>query len=999
MAVFIPDTPTGGSSTVYPKATVTLYCYSCTVTYSSNLGDKKTLIASGGRSNSVTLKDVANLTIFGLQKIPDGVVDPEPSTEGGYVCVDNYKSARVISDDSTFITKQLGIVPYIYATGSKAVQIGTFSNNPHPVITIAVYPKSSMTFWTRSQYCNSFDIESLKDAFDTSSNKEFTIKQNSDYSYYPVFMDSSDAYLRVLDSINSSYVYASNFKLPSNKPYAQVVYSESILNPYPTAFSYGKTSKDKFNIPIQVLSLEGKEKCVPPVWVYVRGIDNPSQAYYSPENYTSPASQVSKGVYVPRTTAPELTNPYYLRKGKTYQGVTGLNPCIQGNPRWQKKYNLPEQSVLTNCVGYAVGRFNEIIGENNCNYLTPAPNACDFVKRFGTTDEPVAPKARISYTPQLGACIVWGAKSGNPCGHVAIVEDISEDGETITVSHSGWGENGDPGGIIKPSSQCTVRRSNNWAWYGHPFLAFLLNPAIKFSGLYDSGSNNADDINWDAPVPNKMDYSDWHYDNGTNKKSASDIQINVERELIGTVNDIHGLNLLSTPTLVESPFIEVKIGNYTFGSYTKAGTAERGYSEQRVTYPNYMQSLRITKVNGAVNQYVLTMQYQIQAGEDPNLIDKVFSSVSDNRKITLSYGDWNAPSFIYRNEDAIITKVTSNVEFGQSRITYTVYCTSTALSLKSKVYDFPARRSKPSDIIRGYIRNNSYGILDLFYGMKADVDKALSLIASDDKVVDINPQQHVDILTYINFLVANMISSSNKDTNIQNSMYALIMRDELTGELEGPYFKIVKVAANSKSLTSSNVYEVDVGYPGETLVLDFRINNDNSWAILYNYSDKLSQDEYVYKIDNEGRMYTEYSPNITTSDRYKETTSVNKTWWTQMTQFPITATLTIKGLIRPAMLMENVRINAYFYGQRHVSSGLYVITKQEDTVDRGGYKTTLSLLRIAGDEDELYNIKQIEVTRTENKSVDNGSFGGGRVGAGGSGGGKVGSGRVHSGAN
>jgi len=52
-----------------------------------------------------------------------------------------------------------------------------------------------------------------------------------------------------------------------------------------------------------------------------------------------------------------------------------------------------------------------------------------------------------------------------------------------------------------------------------------------------------------------------------------------------------------------------------------------------------------------------------------------------------------------------------------------------------------------------------------------------------------------------------------------------------------------------------------------------------------------------------------------------------KSWWTRMTEFPISATLTIKGLVRAAMLMTYLRVNTYFYGKKHVSSGLYVITK------------------------------------------------------------------------
>lgn len=39
-----------------------------------------------------------------------------------------------------------------------------------------------------------------------------------------------------------------------------------------------------------------------------------------------------------------------------------------------------------------------------------------------------------------------------------------------------------------------------------------------------------------------------------------------------------------------------------------------------------------------------------------------------------------------------------------------------------------------------------------------------------------------------------------------------------------------------------------------------------------------------------------------------------KSWWTQVTQFPIQATLVIKGLLRPAILMTYVRLNVVFYG-------------------------------------------------------------------------------------
>jgi hypothetical protein len=48
--------------------------------------------------------------------------------------------------------------------------------------------------------------------------------------------------------------------------------------------------------------------------------------------------------------------------------------------------------------------------------------------------------------------------------------------------------------------------------------------------------------------------------------------------------------------------------------------------------------------------------------------------------------------------------------------------------------------------------------------------------------------------------------------------------------------------------------------------------------------------------------------------------------------------------------MTYVKLNVWFHGgQKHVSSGLYIITKQEDSIDASGYRTTLTLLRVGED--------------------------------------------------
>ena len=168
----------------------------------------------------------------------------------------------------------------------------------------------------------------------------------------------------------------------------------------------------------------------------------------------------------------------------------------------------------------------------------------------------------------------------------------------------------------------------------------------------------------------------------------------------------------------------------------------------------------------------------------------------------------------------------------------------------------------------------------------------------------------------------------------------------------GTYFTVKEVKKVPNNMDSSDVYKVDINYPGNNFVTQFAIKDDQSWAILYEYEDKIQQEEYIYNIDNNGSIVSESSSPVLKSSSTNEMSASKNSWWTKMTQFPIQAVLTIKGLTRPSILMSYVRVNVLFNGgMKHVSSGLYIITKQTDDLDASGYKTTLNLLRVGEDID------------------------------------------------
>lgn len=414
--------------------------------------------------------------------------------------------------------------------------------------------------------------------------------------------------------------------------------------------------------------------------------------------------------------------------------------------------------------------------------------------------------------------------------------------------------------------------------------------------------------------------------------------------------------LLSTTSRVQVPYIVVTIGDYTFGLYAKTKTTievdRKYYTAVKTTYPNYMQSLVVKKVNGSLNSYTLTMEYGITQSDDPNMFEKVFSSVSKSRKITFTYGDCATPSYMYRNEEALITKITSSLDTANAKITYVISAVSSALKASAGLFNFPSYTSrKPSDVIVELLKNKQYGLQDIFYGMH-DISKVIAsgLILRDDKAVSIPAKTSITPWDYIGYLVTCMVCNTDSDTGMKTTRYTLTIHDDISEVLDGPYFQINRITTSLQKLTSMDYYTINVGYPDKDFVSSFVVNDDQSYAVLYNYANNIQQSNYVYRIGDDGNTSEIFSPTLTNSKSLYKTTEADRTWWSDITQFPIKATMTIRGLLRAVLLMSYIKVNVYYYGKKHISSGVYVVTQQEDTVNQQGYFTTLSLLRVGGDD-------------------------------------------------
>ncbi len=234
-----------------------------------------------------------------------------------------------------------------------------------------------------------------------------------------------------------------------------------------------------------------------------------------------------------RTTKPGAGNKFYITKSKG-----GYSSCIQGSP------TDSQCNVLANCVGYACGRFNEIIG--SMKYPSLNCNAENFIERARNTYG-----LEISPVPTLGGIMVWqkGATlSGNDgAGHVAVVEKII-DSNTIYTSESGYGSS---------AFWNSTRRNSNGRWglgSGYTFRGCIVNPAIGKITAPTTNTSNTDIANKSVDELAKEVIAG-KYGNGDTRKNAlgskySEVQAKVNEMLAGNSKP-------STPTPAPKPQVDI----------------------------------------------------------------------------------------------------------------------------------------------------------------------------------------------------------------------------------------------------------------------------------------------------------------------------------------------------------------------------------------------------------------------------------------------------------
>lgn len=273
-----------------------------------------------------------------------------------------------------------------------------------------------------------------------------------------------------------------------------------------------------------------------------------------------------------RTSKPSAGNKFYNNGNNG-----GYSWCINGSPT-DKGCN-----VLANCVGYACGRFNEIIG--SMKYKTLCCNAENFIERAKQAGLQV-----VSY-PTLGGIMVWqkGATlSGNDgAGHVAVVERI-DSANQIYTSESGYGSS---------AFWNSIRKNNNGRWglgNGYTFRGCIINPVIGdvhyVAPVKPQPSTPSSDINNKSVDELAKEVINGKYGNGDERKNALGSRYS---EVQAKVNELLSGNKPTTTLQPSTPSVDI----LTLVKKTIRGDFGNGQARRNALGSNYDEVQRQVNLN------------------------------------------------------------------------------------------------------------------------------------------------------------------------------------------------------------------------------------------------------------------------------------------------------------------------------------------------------------------------------------------------------------------
>lgn len=379
----------------------------------------------------------------------------------------------------------------------------------------------------------------------------------------------------------------------------------------------------------------------------------------------------------------------------------------------------------------------------------------------------------------------------------------------------------------------------------------------------------------------------------------------------------------------------------------------------------YFVSLNYTKNgSGKANSFTLMIAYEpkmsgnVMNSQDINLIDKqlcIYDGLNKEKmKCWLQYGYGHTPDkLISPLLEGIVIDYTPELRDGILYYTITGY-SSLIQAVEDTITIDEMKNTRPTEAVKKAIedhiginaKNNNLGYEVQFAPGTEGSDKVIESIPG---VSDKNLFEYID-QTLNMAEVEGYVEEDSKEKSSKTRPFYIYNISETKDKKIITIEKIDPRESIEKKM-SSVVFEW--GSKKNNFVKSWQPNIDGSVLLAQSY--QYDKDESQWGIDDSGepvetRNMLKPPVAMVTDPSKEEAKSIDEntelTTWSKAIQYSYEANLIIQGMPCDIPIGMYIKVIPLLYGQPHHSAGIYMVTKSSDTIDSGGFQTSLDLIKL-----------------------------------------------------
>lgn len=374
----------------------------------------------------------------------------------------------------------------------------------------------------------------------------------------------------------------------------------------------------------------------------------------------------------------------------------------------------------------------------------------------------------------------------------------------------------------------------------------------------------------------------------------------------------------------------------------------------------YFVSLNYTKNgSGKANSFTLMIAYEPKMSgnminsQDINLIDKQLNiydgTTKDKLKCWLQYGYGHSPDrLISPLLEGMVTDYTPELRDGILYYTITGYSSLTQ-AVEDAVTIDEMKNTRPTEAVKKAIEDN-IGVNAGDNNLGYEVQYAPGTEGSDKVIESIPGVSDKNLFEYIDQTLNMAEVEGQDDSETTNRPFYIY---DISETKDKKIITIEKIDPKNPSDEKMSNVVFEWGSKNNNFVKNWQPNVKGSVLLAQSY--QYEKGTSNWGIDDSGETVETKNmlkPPVTmnTNPDNPEATSIDEstelTTWSKAIQYSYEASLVIQGMPCEIPIGMYIKVTPLLYGQPHHTAGTYMVTKSSDTLDSGGFQTTIDLIKV-----------------------------------------------------